>query len=148
MTHGICARPKIAVGNTTLGSERWKSKAVALRYSVGYLKLFEVTFKVLENSMPFDPDCAVSTEFDPPGETSGCSRHSDRETPVPDVHDRRDSALSTLAAVFATAAPSLLHGPARRLGTGVSVHVGENAFDDHGRVRNYERFCDGQIPLA
>ena len=35
--------------------EDWRSKTIGFRYSLSYVKLFEINFKALEDPRPFDP---------------------------------------------------------------------------------------------
>jgi len=43
-----------------------RSKTIHLRFSLSYVKLFEISFKALENSRPFNPDCTRVTDLRPP----------------------------------------------------------------------------------
>src|SRR5262245_15569 len=43
--------------------DRWQSKVISFRYSLSYVKLFEIRFKALEDPRPFEPDRPAASDI-------------------------------------------------------------------------------------
>jgi hypothetical protein len=50
-------------------NDRWKARTIQLRYSLSYLKLFDVSFKALEDTRPFNPERRAMTGIETPAQT-------------------------------------------------------------------------------
>src|SRR5690349_21067665 len=48
------------------GEGRWMPRFISLRYSLSYVKLFEISFRALEDAFPFDPDRPRAATVEPP----------------------------------------------------------------------------------
>jgi hypothetical protein len=138
---------------TELGVDRaappvhsWRSKRIALRYSLSYLKLFEVGFRALEDPRPFDPAATARRDVDAPVSTipSECDvvvcRHQVLQAPIP--------VIARLPHMVRYAPRQLHHyvtdltGPPEHAFQGMSSKTRSTVLR---KVRNFEKFCSGTI---
>lgn len=126
--------------------ESWRSKTIGFRYSLSYLKLFEITFTALDDPRPFEPDRPAVREID---------------VPVPDVPKRHDviairhQPLAAQIPVIKRMPGMLRYAPAqlmhfytdlRRGPAGVFGAMSSKTRSTIVRkVRNWEKFCGGQL---
>jgi hypothetical protein len=126
--------------------EGWKAKVIGFRYSLSYVKLFEVRFNALEDPRPFAPDRQAVQELD---------------APAPEVPDRYDviavrhqplaseiPVIKRVPGMLRYAPRQLLHfytdlrrGPGDPLGAMSS----KTRSTIVRKVRNYEKFCGGAL---
>ena len=124
----------------------WRSKQIALRYSVSYVKLFEVTFRALEDPEPFDPHRQPSDEVVAP------------VVKVPDGYDVVVARHQVLAAGIPTVyhLPQMIRYAPRQLSHFYTDLRGgpDLAFRSMSsktratvvrKVRNFEKFCGGSV---
>ncbi len=124
----------------------WRSDVVRLRYSLSYLKLFEIRFTALRDTQPFDPNRPPTTQFEAPVER------------VPDQYDvvvARQRVLSARIPVIQRLPGFLRYAPRQMFHYYTDLQGGaEHAFRAMSaktrstlvrKVRNYEKFCGGEI---
>jgi hypothetical protein len=124
----------------------WKSKTIHLRYSLSYVKLFEVAFHALEDARPFDPDRPVISTLQlppkeiPTGHDVVVVRHQLLASPVP-VISRIGATICYVPRQLPHFYTDLRGGP-------------DQAFKEMSsktratmlrKVRQYRTFCNGEI---
>jgi Acetyltransferase (GNAT) domain len=137
-------RSGVERGLTTLAT--WKPDVVRLRYSLSYVKLFERTFKALQDGRSFDPDRVPSARIEAPADA------------VPEPYDVlvvRQEVLSGNIAVVERLPTMLRYAPRQLLHYYTDLRGGpDRAFSGMSsktrstvqrKVRNYEKFCGGAI---
>lgn len=126
--------------------EGWKPKVIGFRYSLSYVKLFEIKFKALEDPRPFNPDRQPVDEVDvpvlevPAGRDVVTIRHQPLVTEIP--------VIKRLPGMLRYAPRQLLHfyTDLRRRPDGVFGAMSSKTRSTVVRkVRNYEKFCEGDI---
>jgi CelD/BcsL family acetyltransferase involved in cellulose biosynthesis len=124
----------------------WKSKTIHLRYSLSYVKLFQVAFQALEDVRPFDPDRPVISNLPlPPRE-------------LPSDHDVlvvRHQLLASRVAVISWMGDILCYVPRQLPHFYTDLRGGpDQAFKSMSsktrativrKVRQYKAFCGGEI---
>jgi hypothetical protein len=128
------------------GVEAWKSQTIRLRYSLSYVKLFEVAFKALQDPSAFDPQRELVTAVQPPIE----------EVPTGyDVVVQRYQLLAAeipvirhLPTMLCYAPRQLLHFYTNLAGGATHAFKGLSSKSRSSlvrKVRNWKDFCGGEI---
>lgn len=124
----------------------WRSKTISLRYSLSYVKLFEMKFKALEDPQTFDPNQVPASEIQTPFEE------------VPQNHDvvvARHQLLAAEIPVIQRLPTMLRYAPRQLLHFYTDLRGGpEQAFKAMSpktratvlrKVRSYQKFCGGEL---
>jgi hypothetical protein len=127
---------------------RWKSKTVSLRYSLSYVKLFELQFKALEDPRSFNPDLPQVVDVEPP----------QKEVPAGyDVTVQRYQLLAAPIPVIRRFPKMLRYAPRQMLHFYTDMRDPKQAFQGMSsktratvmrKVRSYREFCGGDIRWA
>src|SRR5579871_2063978 len=123
----------------------WKSKTIHFRYSVSYLKLFQIPFRALEDTRPFDPDRPAIEHIPlPPAEISSAY----------DVLVMRHQLLASRLPVISRIGDTLCYVPRQLPHFYTDLRGGpEQAFKAMSsktrativrKVKQYKAFCGGE----
>jgi hypothetical protein len=124
----------------------WKPKTIAFRYSLSYVKLFEVRFKALNDPRPFDPHRPVVDPVSPPvmevpeGYDVIAVRHEPLNGPI-QVLQRMPRMLRYVPRQLTHFYTDLDAGSADPFGA-MSSKTRSTILR---KVRNYEKFCGGTM---
>jgi CelD/BcsL family acetyltransferase involved in cellulose biosynthesis len=128
------------------GVAGWTPTTTSLRYSLSYLRLFELSFKALVDPQRFDPDGLKATDVEPPvnevpvGYDVVVQRHQLLTTPIP--------VIQRLPRMIRYAPRQLLHfytdlrGGADQAFKRMSSKTRSTVMR---KVRSYREFCGGEI---
>ena len=126
--------------------ETWAAKVIGFRYSLSYVKLFEVTFRALEDPRPFQPDRPAVREIEVPFDAVPepydviAIRHQPLEAEIP--------VIKRLPGMLRYAPRQLLHFYTDlRPGAGdpFSAMSSKTRSTIVRKVRNFEKFSGGEI---
>lgn len=126
--------------------EAWQPKTIRLRYSLSYVKLFEVAFSALEDTRPFDPERPPADDPQPPFADfpSGCDaivvRHELLKSPIP-VLTRLPNCIRYAPRQQPHFYTDLRGGPEQAFKT-MSSKTRSTVVR---KVKQYKAFCGGEI---
>jgi hypothetical protein len=123
-----------------------RSRVIGLRYSLSYVKLFEITFRALDDPRPFNPDYEPIDEVEMP--VREVPEHYDVVTVRHQPLKARVAVIKRLPQALRYAPRQLLHfyTDLRQRPEGVFGSMSSKTRSTVVRkVRNYEKFCGGTI---
>jgi CelD/BcsL family acetyltransferase involved in cellulose biosynthesis len=135
--------------NHTANPLQLRPHTVALRYSLSYLKLFELKFNALENAHPFDPErpafdnALEEVTHVPDGYDAIVLRNELLRDPIPKICT--SSTVLRYAPRQLTHYYTLLHGDSNGPMAGMSSKTRSTL---SRKVRRYREFCGGEIQWA